>query len=255
MIQTYYFSASGTTERVAGVVESGLGYPFRRHNLTVAGFDESIAPTAEDIAIFATPVYNGRLPSIAADKFRLVKGSGQKCIAVVVYGNRDYEDALLELCDLLDENGFKVIGAGAFIARHCIFPEVAAARPDKDDIDKISLFAEQVKELLKSDKTLDLSSIKGNRPYKTPGAVSFQPVTDKDKCTQCGRCVKECPTNAIYMNDAPVTDIQKCITCTRCIHVCPNEARLFIDPTYQAAAPKFKAMNGTRREPVWFLAQ
>lgn len=66
-------------------------------------------------------------------------------MAVVVYGNRDYEDALLELHDILSENGFVVVAAGAFVARHSIFPDVAAGRPDRDDLDRMAEFAERVR--------------------------------------------------------------------------------------------------------------
>lgn len=62
-----------------------------------------------------------------------LKGHGNPAIAVAVYGNRDYDDALVELQDLLEENGFCVIAGAAFVAQHSIFTKVAAGRPDEDD--------------------------------------------------------------------------------------------------------------------------
>ena len=40
------------------------------------------------------PVYGGRVPAIAIQRLRALKGQGGPAIAVVVYGNRAYEDAL-----------------------------------------------------------------------------------------------------------------------------------------------------------------
>lgn len=90
-----------------------------------------------DLAILLiAPVYAGRIPEMAAKLFSQIDGHGMKAIVAVVYGNRDYDDALLELADIAIADGFEVIGAGAFIAQHCIFPKVANGRPDSSDNDK-----------------------------------------------------------------------------------------------------------------------
>ena len=41
-------------------------------------------------------------------------------ILVGLYGNRDFDDALLETADLLGERGFDVVAAGAFIGEHSL---------------------------------------------------------------------------------------------------------------------------------------
>ncbi len=61
------------------------------------------------------------------------KGNQTPAIAVVTYGNRDYEDALLELQTILEQNGFVVIGAAALIAEHSIVHSVGHDRPDEAD--------------------------------------------------------------------------------------------------------------------------
>lgn len=38
---------------------------------------------------------------------------GTPAIAVCVYGNRDYDDALIELKDAIEANGFKTVAAAA----------------------------------------------------------------------------------------------------------------------------------------------
>lgn len=201
-----------------------------------------------DTALLISPVYAGRIPAMAADLFRQIDGHGMKAIVAVIYGNRDYDDALLELADIAVEDGFEVVAAGAFIAQHCIFPKVATGRPDASDMATAADFIKRAKESGK----LDISTIKGNRPYKKPGAVPLRPQSDEDECRSCGVCARECPTGAID----PVTlktDKDKCITCCRCIAVCATHARKFKGIMYAAAGKIFCAQNSKRREPELFF--
>lgn len=255
MLQSYYFSASNTTETVVKALAESLGIEHTSHNLTPKDSNDLSIPGKEDIVIFASPVYGGRIPELVADKFRNIKGSGQKCVAVIVYGNRDYDDALVELRDLAAENGFEVVAAGAFVARHCIFPAVASERPDKQDLDKIAEFAAEIKSVISNSSTLAPESIKGNRPYKKAAGVPLSPKVDKKKCNSCGRCAKECPTGAISIENKMKTDADKCISCSRCIVVCPNNARHFGGLLYGSIAPLFKKKCSSRREPEWFVAK
>ncbi len=255
MLHTFYFSASGTTDTIVKAIADSFGTPALNHNLTPQSADVTLNLLPDDVVLFAAPVYGGRLPMIAVEKFRQIKGNGQKCIAVAVYGNRDYDDALVELCDLLSDNGFDIIAAGAFIARHCIFPAVATSRPDNEDLLKISDFAAEVKSALEKGLSLDLSSVKGNRPYKKAAGVPLHPKVDKRKCGKCGRCVRECPARAIPADNPHETDASKCISCSLCITVCPEQARHFGGLMYAAIAPLFKKKCSARREPEWFIAK
>jgi hypothetical protein len=49
------------------------------------------------------PVYKGRAPVFLTDYFSRVKGNNTAVVFIVVYGNRDYDDALLELDIFLKE--------------------------------------------------------------------------------------------------------------------------------------------------------
>lgn len=37
---------------------------------------------------------------------------------MVTYGNRSFDNSLAELCAILEENDFNLVGAGAFVAQH-----------------------------------------------------------------------------------------------------------------------------------------
>lgn len=48
---------------------------------------------------------------------------------------------------------------------------------------------------------------------------------DKGKCSGCGSCVDECPSEAIKMADGKAAvDAESCIECGVCVDACPEEA-------------------------------
>jgi hypothetical protein len=53
---------------------------------------------------------------------------------LVTYGNRHYDDALLELADMAEAQGFAVKGAAALVGRHT-FGQIQSDRPDSNDLD------------------------------------------------------------------------------------------------------------------------
>lgn len=48
---------------------------------------------------------------------------------------------------------------------------------------------------------------------------------NSDKCTHCGHCLSQCPTDALHIADAATREVAfdevKCIECLACIRVCP----------------------------------
>lgn len=248
MLHTFFFSPSDTTRKYAKAMTDAFGGESQLIDLTHGSCEIESELIDGDTVLLISPVYAGRIPALAADLFRQIDGHGMRAIVAVVYGNRDYDDALLELADIAVNDGFDVIAAGAFIAQHCIFPKVANGRPDASDMAVAVDFMERAKE---SDN-LDISTIKGHRPYKKPGAVPLQPQTDENECLSCGVCAQECPTGAID----PVTlatDKNKCITCCRCIAVCGSHARKFKGVKYATVSKIFCAQNSKRREPELFF--
>lgn len=248
MLHIFFFSPSGTTRKYATVMAEAFCEDFQLIDLTHGTCEVECDLVDGDTVLLIAPVYAGRIPEMAAKLFSQIDGHGMKAIVAVVYGNRDYDDSLLELADIAIADGFEVIGAGAFIAQHCIFPKVANGRPGNSDLAKAIDFIRRAKQSGK----LDMDTVKGNRPYKKPGAVPLRPQTDEKECRSCGLCVRECPTGAID----PVTlttDNDKCITCCRCIAVCSTNARRFKGIMYSTVEKVFCAQNSRRREPELFL--
>ncbi len=254
-ITTVYFSATYTTHRIVSHLAKRLSEEVIECDITNDTPTKEIVIPKEEVLVVGIPVYAGRVPEMAVERIRRFKGEGTPVIAVAVYGNRDYDDALLELSDLLSDNGFQVISAGAFIAQHSIFPKVGAHRPDAEDYHQINVFADESNKILNKhlEKLLPIH-IPGNRPYKIPGSIPIFPSGTKS-CKECGKCVQLCPVGAISKEHPKDVDETKCIKCGRCIVVCPTQSRKFQGMVYTMAAMKFNLAYKERREPEMFFAR
>lgn len=257
-----YFSAAGTTARIVEAVAEGVcaavdggveAVDFPLVKIVCEGAEVG----SEDMAIFAVPVYAGRVPAVAASEIRKFRGDGTRAIIVAVYGNREFDDALLELRDIVAECGFVPVAAGAFVAEHSIFPKVAAGRPDEDDLRIARDFGAKAAKVA---PTAELLQVPGNNPYKIPkGGNPLVPKTNKSKCIKavkrdknaCGICAASCPVGAIG-SPKPSTDSDKCIKCAHCIAVCPYDAREWGGLIYKIAEKKFVGAYSTPKSPELF---
>lgn len=253
-VNLIYFSPAMSTKRVVQQIGKATTMNVVEHNIT-QGIHEALTFEPDDLAIIAVPVYAGRVPTIAAEALKKFKGQQTPVAIVCVYGNRDYDDALLELQHICEGNQFRVIAGGAFIARHSIFPVVAQGRPDEKDKRLIKEFGERC--LFEYQKATTINpptsiTIKGRYPYKTPGKIPLKPKASR-KCTECGTCAEQCPTGAISKNNPRKTDKTRCISCARCIVVCPEKARGFKGLIYRIANKKFCSAYSARKEPELFF--
>ena len=91
------FSPTGGTNRVADILCGAL-HP---HWIQVDLMEERILDTKEtDVCLVAVPSFGGRVPDLAVQRLRGITDKA-KTIMVCVYGNRAYEDTLVELQDIL----------------------------------------------------------------------------------------------------------------------------------------------------------
>lgn len=216
------FSPTGGTERVSKaitqnwfqVVTIDLSDPDT--NYTDISFDEN-SPV-----LIAMPSFGGVAPQLALDRLAMIKGNRAKCVIVAVYGNRAYEDTLIQMEDYAQNAGFQVIAAISAIAEHSIIHEYATGRPNADDCKELTEFGDQILEKATSNK-LSKPSVPGNRPYKKAG-TGMVPKADSS-CTSCVLCAQKCPANAISAHMPEATDKSKCISCMRCVSICPVHAR------------------------------
>ena len=218
-----HFSPTGGTKKIADAIAAGLNTPVVEMDLTRA--DSAVALGENDALMAVLPVFAGRVPQISLERLAALKGNGQKAVAVVVYGNREYDDALLETRDALEASGFRVVAAAAFLAEHSIVRSIAAGRPDAQDEALCRQFAADV--MAKADDAAPVQ-VPGNIPYKELKPSAFHPAAN-ESCVRCGACAERCPVGAIPLHDPSQTNHDLCINCMRCVQVCPVSSRALPD--------------------------
>ena len=266
-----FFSATGTTRKVvthlATAIAADLGVGCSSYDFTLPAARQgtpSFAPG--DLIVLGTPVYAGRVPNVLVQYLATLQGNGAVAVPVVVFGNRDYDDALVELRDILEAAGCHTVAAAAFVGEHAFSDILGAGRPDKADMNIIAGFAREVSAKL---STLSRSampapiSVSGvprpYRPHYRPADPegrpldfrSIRPLTS-DACNDCKLCVEVCPMGSIdYDNVREYTGI--CIRCGACVKLCPQGARYYDDPAYLRHKQELEQGFARRAEPALFI--
>lgn len=248
------FSPTGGTRKVADILtEKWTGEVIRIDlsdgNLVVS----DIAIGQEDLVLIAVPSYGGRVPGLAVQRLGKLKGNGAKCVIICVYGNRAYEDTLIELKDVAENCGFQIVAAVSAVAEHSIMHQYAAGRPDAKDMKELHGFAKTIYEKFEADQLMvSALQVPGNRPYKKAGGVGLVPKADK-KCVSCGLCAKNCPAQAIDPSSLKTADSKKCISCMRCVVKCPKSARKVNGAMVSVGALAIKKACSERKGNELFL--
>lgn len=246
-----YWSATDTTKKTVTAIASdmaeAMGADCKFYNFTLPqARQQQLTFTEDDLVILGVPVYAGRIPNLMLPYVKTIEGNGALGIPVVLFGNRAYEDALIELRNVMEDNHFHTVAGGAFVGQHSFSDVLAAGRPDAEDMVIIHDFAKKA-----ADKIMALDAEAEPSAYSpidvtgSQAPVYYQPKRKDgtkidirkakpktaDTCDNCGICVKVCPMGSIDPQDVTqVTGI--CIKCNACIKKCPKNAKYFDDEGY-----------------------
>ena len=266
-----FFSATGTTEnvvtRVAASIAEELGVECESFDFTLPSSREAVLSfSADDLVVLGTPVYAGRVPNVLLKYLGTIQGNGAVAVPIVVYGNRNYDDALIELRDILEKDGFHTVAAAAFIGEHSFSYILAKGRPDEADVAIADDFAERVKGKLRAitdSRTLAPVTVKGvphpYRGYYHPRDRQGNPVDlrkvrplTSEACNDCKICAESCPMGSIsYDNVSEYIGI--CIRCGACVKKCPQHARYYDDEQYLYHQHELEEGLTRRAEPELFV--
>ena len=241
------FSPTGGTKKVCDILSNEFHLESNEINLMKETSYTEI--NSNDLSIVAVPSFSGRVPALAVQRLNKIHGNGSKCILVVVYGNREIDDTLIELKDVMTSLGFKCIAGIKAVANHSIFRDFAKGRPDADDEIELKQFALEIKNNL---DTLEECNVPGNRPYKVVNGNPFKPTANSD-CNECGLCAKSCPVHAIDFTDLKNVNKEVCISCMHCISICPTNARQLNKLAVETAQFTMKSKFEGRKENKLYL--
>lgn len=245
------FSPTGGTMKAAQTMIKDWDTEVPTVDLTDPSADFSRCSfTADDLVLIAIPSFGGRVPALAARRLALINGNGAHCVLTCVYGNRAYEDTLAELQDIAQQCGFRVLAAVAAVAEHSIIHQYAAGRPDGQDMQQLKDFSQKILAKFRSGSNA-VPSIPGNRPYRKAGG-GLTPQAGSS-CIGCGLCAKQCPAQAISVDNIRKADSKLCISCMRCVVQCPHSARKVNGAMAAAAAMAIKKACSVRKECELFI--
>lgn len=266
LLKLVYFSPTGTTRKIIEGIARGI----KQSSVEIVDITrpetrkQQLQTSEDELLVVGVPVYSGRLPAIAIEWLHTIIARNTPTVCIVVYGNREYDDALLELKDTMVKQGCMPIAGAAYVGEHSFSNSetpIAVARPDNNDIELAELFGQKVNEKLLSITSIDQISnipVPGSNPYKSykdPRALI--PLVDfiaiSDKCLQCGVCAQVCPVGAIDLEDSALIDKEKCIVCCACIKGCPENARTMKAVSVRDIAIRLSQTCQKRKEPELFL--
>ncbi len=265
-VHLIYFSPTGNTkkvcQRIGDTLATALSYATRHHDFTTPKGRSTHPMIADgDIVIVGVPVYAGRVPNLMVPWLKELKcQDNTKAIAVVTYGNRHYDDAVMELTDILKAAGARVIGAAAFIGEHSFSKTLGAGRPNAEDLNK----AEEFATLCMNSSNNGEIAIPGTPfPYtqhymprhangKDNDIRKIKPITT-NKCINCGLCANICPMGSISKNNYTLVE-GICIKCCACVKSCPVDAKIFEAEGYLYHKRELeKNFGGEEKKNEWWI--
>lgn len=243
-------NAKKITNAIAQTIASREGIPFHEDDITLPYLRRGLREySASELVVFGTPVYAGRIPNkILPAVQTLFEGNGALAIPVVTFGNRSFDNGLIEVRNELEQHGFHTIAGAAFVSEHVMSPKLAGGRPNEGDFQAICQFALDAAAKIEAleegphDGMAQIPApvaVKGEdpipgyyRPLQADGSpanfLKAKPKTT-DACTDCGICARACPMGSISPEDfRTVTGV--CIKCQACVKLCPVGAKYFDDP-------------------------
>ena len=248
-----YFSPTRISKQVGEAIVRGTGLTnVVTTNLTLHTAEVDIPENT--LTVIAVPVYGGKVAPLAMERLQGIRASGSPVVLVVVYGNRAYEKALIELDAFASAQGFKVIAGATFVGEHSYSTEqnpIAPGRPDANDLQYAEEFGAKIR--TKINAAIDMEHLypvdvnriqRPRQPFlplfkflrrviklrKSGVPLPRVPEVNAELCTHCGVCAVHCPSGAILKGDECNTIAEKCIKCCACVKGCSFKARTYDTP-------------------------
>ncbi|NNG01292.1 MAG: hypothetical protein HKM93_18015 [Desulfobacteraceae bacterium] len=231
------FSQTGNTLKVGRAISHALGENGIRVEHTRYLHRNNWDPESADLIGIGCPVFENMPAECVPEYLQLHNFKRKKAFVFITSGGSPAK-SLWHLSRALSRTGADVIGGMQLRGAVTVptkFGEFTG-RPDERDLAQASAFgnalAANITEKTALPDQYSINSKQGAGLYNILGPcltylkkkITPLPVSDPVKCTCCGNCVRECPTDSITINQGVVSFSNTCMVCYRCWHVCSSDA-------------------------------
>ena len=261
-VRAVYFSATGTTKKIvgsiAGTIAGKLGIKYDTCDFTLPNAREKALRFHEsDIVVFGTPIYAGRVPNVLLKYLNFIEGNDAIAVPVVLYGNRDYDDALIELRDILEKVDCILLPRQRLsvnIHFHMYWQRAGRMK----DMQRMNL---RRKQKIKASPIWSLVPVEVNRYYHLSRIYQprdrdgnpidirkVKPLTG-DNFINCLICADVCPMGSISRDN--VRELPHCIVWG--MHKMSDPGKYYVDEGYLYHKRELEEGLTRRAEPEWFV--
>jgi flavodoxin/ferredoxin len=235
-----YFSQTGNTEKVAGAIARGLERAGARVDLLKLEKTDPARLAEYDFLGLGAPVFYFKLPFNVAWFIRDLRGMEGKLAFGFLSEGGHAGDAFPQMQKMLSRKGVTLVDAFQCLGFDTYPPFVGTNRqlghPDEGELAAAEAFGLGLlgrRERIRSGERglvpvferergrFHRLSVLLTRPALF--FVSPRKRINAGKCTECGICVKSCPTANIRLGPLPKF-AWRCVYCYHCERVCPERA-------------------------------
>jgi NAD-dependent dihydropyrimidine dehydrogenase PreA subunit len=233
----FYFSGTGNTEKVLNMLATALGQEGVQSDCYAMDDclrNRNIPDTADyDSVGIGYPIYAFNVPSIVAAFIRkLPKADGKP---VFVFKTAGEPFLLNRASSYYIFSHLRKKGYLFDYERHFLMPYNIMFRYNDEVVKQIYLLSQKLARKMASDLSKGIT----HKPYFNPlivfvsfifriqwigAAINGRLLRTGNSCSLCQKCVRECKTGNIRLEDGKIRFGWNCTMCMRCIMYCPQKA-------------------------------
>jgi ferredoxin/flavodoxin len=232
----YYFSGTGNTKWIADKMKYYFDLKGYELNLCSIEDIEDLNISKHKFIVIGTPIYGKSAPKLVEKFIKKIPNTKEnmKCIIYSTQGSKSC--AYIEIIkNILHKKGYNVVVQTTITMPNNYYFALGKISKINYVESILNLADKKVKYIVNKfvnnniyiEKTyfiqLKLEALVSKAFKKTlPKLLKNLQVTNE--CMSCGRCIRNCPTSNITLENGKVVFHNNCILCLRCIYICPINA-------------------------------